>query len=56
MYISFTDPIDCVSDRCHMAWLILYNRQLLKVVLNGKCSNGQSFSQIDRNLYTSCPV
>lgn len=50
-----SNPIDCVSDRCHMAWLILYNRQLLKVVLNGQCSNGQSFSQIDRNLYTSCP-
>lgn len=51
----YRNQIDCTTDRCHMAWLILYNRQLLKVIRNAQCSNGQSFSNLDRNLYTNCP-
>jgi len=42
-----------------MAWLILYNRQLLKVIPNGQCySDGrrEPFTQLDRNLYLSCTV
>ena len=51
------DQINCSSDPCHMAWLILFNRQLLNVVWNSQCSNtGQSFSQIDRDSYFNCSV
>ena len=54
-----TDPIDCSSDLCHMAWLILYNRQLLKVIPNGQCYSAgrrEPFTQLDRNLYLNCTV
>ena len=53
----FTDPIDCVSDVCHLAWIIRENRHLLKAVRDAQCSNG--IPLIDLQLpdnYADCPV
>ena len=51
----YADKIDCVSDPCHLAWLIRDNRNLLKVVGNGRCTDGKRFEDIDPNtFFSSC--
>jgi len=50
------DPIDCVSDLCHLAWLIRYNRNLLPAVSDGFCSNGTRFEDLNQSAYANCPV
>ena len=48
IFINKKDPIDCETDPCHLAWIIRDRRELLKNVLNAKCSyNGTSFEDID---------
>ena len=53
---SYTDPIDCESDPCHLAWLIKDNRYLLNPIADGVCSNGTKFTDVDSNYFTFCPV
>ena len=53
---SYTDPIDCESDPCHLAWLIKDYRKLLNPVADGVCSNGTKFTDLDSNYYTICSV
>ena len=50
------DPFDCVSDFCHLAWLIRDNPDLLKAVTGGRCINGTKFKQLDPNGFNHCPV
>ena len=50
-----TDPIDCTSDPCHMAWLIRDNPSLMRHVYYANCSNGTRFEDLDRNGYNNCP-
>jgi len=40
------NPFDCESDPCHLGWLLRDQRQLLKVVLHARCSNGISFDKL----------
>ena len=55
--VSFTsDPFDCVSDPCHLAWLIRDNRQLLDQVPAARCSNGVAFKDLDVSQFNDCPA
>ena len=58
MYRSslITDPIDCTTDPCHLAWLIRDNRQLINYVRYGYCSNGTAFSDLNAFGYSNCPI
>ena len=49
------DPIDCVSDPCHLSWLIRYNRNMLPAVSDVFCSNGTRFEDLNQNAYANCP-
>ena len=53
--LSPIDPIDCVTDFCHMAWLVRDNRQLLSAIRFGYCSNGTAFNQLNPGPYINCP-
>ena len=55
-FLVLKDPIDCVSDPCHLAWLIRDNRNLLKVVDGATCSNGTGFEELDPDGFQNCPV
>lgn len=56
-YVDMSNnPIDCVTDACHLAWLIRDNRNLLISVFQARCSNGTTFEQLDPTAYTSCPA
>lgn len=44
--MNFIDPFDCVSDFCHLPWLIRDNPDLLKAVTGGRCINGTKFRQL----------
>jgi len=50
----YIDPIDCVSDSCHLAWLIRDNPHLLTVVHDGHCSNGTRFAQLRHSGFNHC--
>ena len=50
------DPFDCVSDLCHLSWLIRDNPDLLKSVTGGRCSNGTKFEQLNPNGFNNCLV
>lgn len=52
----FNNPFDCVSDHCHMAWIIRDNRDLLPALRYGKCANGTEFERLDPNGYSDCIV
>ena len=41
-----TDPLDCSTDKCHLAWLIRDNPNLLKYVVDATCSNGTLFTDL----------
>ena len=50
VYAAVLDPIDCVTDICHLAWLIRDNRHLLYVVGDAtQCSNGTVFRDLRLN-------
>ena len=50
-----TDAIDCKTDPCHLAWLIRDNPNLLKVVGNGRCTDGTRFEDIDpKTFFNTC--
>lgn len=46
---NFSDSIDCVTDICHLAWLIKYNQHLMKGISFGICSNGTAFEDLVLN-------
>lgn len=51
------DPIDCSIDPCHLAWIFRDNKDLLKAIKNGECSNGTLFELLDGvNAFNNCPV
>ena len=52
--VKYADPIDC-SD-CHLAWLIRDNRNLISALIDGQCSNGTRFEDLDPNGLADCPV
>lgn len=56
-FVNFTttDPIDCATDICHLAWLIRDNRHLMKAI-SGQCSNGTVFEDLMSNAYADCPA
>ena len=45
--LLFLDPFDCVTDSCHLTWLIRDNPQFLANAQLGKCSNGTAFTELD---------
>jgi len=49
------NPIDCTTDRCHLAWLIRYNRNLLPAVRDGVCTSGTTFEDLNPNNFNNCP-
>ena len=49
-----SDPFDCDTDPCHMAWLIRDNPSLLPAVEGATCSNGLNFNQLNQLNYTNC--
>lgn len=51
---KISDPFDCESDTCHLAWLIRDNRPLLLPLWNAMCSNGTDFWLLDPNGYDHC--
>ena len=57
-YSHFTDPIDCVKDTCHLAWLIHDKPKMLrKSILHGAvCSNGTHFEKLSPNGFKRCYV
>ena len=51
------DPIYCEGDPCHhMIWLLRDNRHLLKQIHDGKCTNGNTFQEVEMQLFDHCPV
>lgn len=54
-YAAVLDPIDCVTDIRHLAWLIRDNRHLLRAIVGGQCSNGTSFQSLFLN-DADCPL
>ena len=50
----FLDPIDCVEDPCHLAWLVRDNPILLNAVPDAQCANGTSLKNL--NPATLCYV
>ena len=53
-FMIFKGSFDCVTEPCHLAWLIRDNRHLLQTVHNGRCLNGTRFEDLDTN--TICPL
>ena len=55
---NFSDPIDCVKDTCHLAWLIHDKSKMLrKPILHGAvCSNGTDFQQLSPDGFKHCYV
>jgi len=55
--LQFTDPFDCQSDPCHLAWLIRdHSELLLSLVRGATCSNGTRFEELDPSAFNGCPV
>ena len=54
-FIHRKDPIDC-EDLCHLKWLIIDHRNLLKFVQSGRCSNGLALDYLGYNLFKDCPL
>ena len=52
---KFSDPFDCETDPCHLAWLIRDNRHLLAPIYGATCSNGTQFTQLISNDFSHCP-
>jgi len=48
--------IDCVTDICHLAWLVRDNPNLLNYVQNGVCNNGTTFKALLPEGFNSCPI
>ena len=55
-FLFYLDPIDCDIDSCHLAWLVRDSPRLMKCIYGAKCSNGNTFDQLDSDDYKSCPV
>ena len=51
--INYADPIDCVSDPCHLAWLVRDNPTLLKATPGVECSNGTQVKDLNPGLFAS---
>ncbi len=54
---TVTDPFDCYSDSCHLAWLLRDNRQLMQGFRYGmpQCADGTYFDQLSPTLFANCP-
>ena len=55
MFYAVLDPIDCVTDICHLAWLIRDYPHLMRSIVGGQCSNGTSFQSLFLN-DADCPL
>ena len=51
-----SDPIDCSSYICDLAWLIRDNSEMLNHVQGGTCSNGTAFTDLNPMTYSNCLV
>ena len=49
-----TDPFDCRSDPCHLAWLLRDNRNLLGSVENARCEDGTPVEDLSPVLFEEC--
>lgn len=57
LIIYSLDPFACLTDVCHLAWLLRDNRQFLQFIFNAKCDDsGQKFEDIDEGEFSDCPV
>jgi len=56
--VQFIDPIDCMEDICHLAWIVHDHRHLLKQInKNIFCANGTSFRDLDEiNGFNHCAI
>ena len=54
-FLCIADPIDCSADKCHLAWLIKDNKDLLDGYANdGTCSNRTKFTELNSADYANC--
>ena len=55
MYILIdSDPVDCGTDPCHMAWIERDHRNYLERMVEAKCSNGTLFNALNPAAYQNC--
>ena len=54
LFSLLDSTIDCDSDPFHLSWLIRDNRQLLKNVIGGRCSNGKMVNELYTYNYFNC--
>ena len=54
--ICKTGGIDCVTDHCHLAWLIRDNPHLLIAIDRPTCLDGRQFKDLDPKAFADCPV
>ena len=51
----YSDPFDCKTDPCHLAWLLRDNRNYLDYIDGAACFNGTTFDQLIPNGIKNCP-
>lgn len=49
-----SDPFDCYSDPCHLAWLLRDNRHLLNHLLSGQCEDSTYLSNLPVEMFEGC--
>ena len=54
IYFIGIDRIDCVTDHCHLEWIVWDNRTLLDAVNDGVCSNGTAIKDLNPNGFNDC--
>ncbi len=55
IFLYKLDPFDCSEESiCHLAWLIRDEPNLLSVVINGQCSNGTFFENLQISGFDNC--
>ena len=54
MFLYEIDKFDCSIDKCHLAWLIRDNKNLLNYVKDGTCTNGTAFTALKVADYAKC--
>ena len=53
-----TDPFDCISDPCHLSWLLRDHPRYASLYVDGAfCEDGRPFSSIkpDDPMFEGCP-
>lgn len=54
-FIYYSAPIDCESDPCHLTWILVDNRHLLKTIYGARCLDGNLLDSINPETFSHCP-